>query len=1084
MRILHKCFPKHFLRTYALMAFFVICAIVLSAFPVNAQEVSFSDFVGGNIRLGNGYYDSIRVRTSDNEFVSHILEDIVFTGVTISHGRITHANGAEPFRAYNLDLGFAGGEITVSHGKVYLTAKLYLPQIFSMAEAAEGNGEPDISTAADRVEESVQIYFDGENVGFGQVSLGLPDLIMVGVGSLTGVVFQLRTDPSFYLHVGGGIHLSAAGDSDASPGIDTELEVGIMERDGDSIPALKKFEIGASGLDINLDGMEITFLQGADLSVGDVFIDLDNLGMLGGMFLSGKIILTVLPAVDGLSVLEIDAGGKIKPWPIYISIFSETKLFGMFDMSDSTVTYWYPNHFSYSVSDYVIPGVLSINGTLSAGSWRDEFLRNACPGSDWSSWDTSTDGCVVNALNDWGNTNLGFCSTVDEAKSWDTLFHGEIGVDFSIPDSVPIVGGKSLFGGWGRVTQDYIYGRIDPWWSPWYASALLEFAVGDVVYNGGWKINEIQPTNSWEIPYNQYFIFEKGMDSVVSLDRWKRMKSARSMSGAGPDRVALLTFMNNWKQVDASTTGSGMKPFERSRNGNNVTTLQIPEGVPAAIIRLNYENENVEGISMKLTMPDGTILNFTDGFQPDGYSNVNGYSQFRPAAREGFFVLDSPAGGDYIVTVENEQELGNFTVEALVMNHPAEVEIISIEPVEGTNEYEVKWRDSDPDDSSSVYVYVDTDRKEGNGFLIGAYPEDDEIDSHTFDTTSLNVPAGDYYVAVGVSDGKYGIVWDYSEQRIHIEDPDLADPVQGISVTAGDGQFTATWTPSEDANVVGYEVLWTENDMPGHFEGRLSINGREKNQLTIEDLKNGVPYLVTVIALDNYTERSHPENIVRVIPHKSNRTTSYVSTSEPCQYARIGELYVHMPKFPDSERYTPYGIEMKWNLVAGPEGLTVRESDGFVQWTPSEDQRGDHSITLERSIYLTGALIETVDDSFELVVRYAHEMQSRGNTANHVLSSPELTAVKGEKYDHQIQIHDLNGTPTFRLMEGPSGMVCSDSGLLSWQVPEDAKGSPVRVKVTYADGEEEGYEYFLDVMSQPASDSSGICFISSLLSSL
>ena len=53
-----------------------------------------------------------------------------------------------------------------------------------------------------------------------------------------------------------------------------------MELEGKEFIGLKKFEIGASGLDINLDGMEITFLQGISIGIGDVFIDVDNLGIL------------------------------------------------------------------------------------------------------------------------------------------------------------------------------------------------------------------------------------------------------------------------------------------------------------------------------------------------------------------------------------------------------------------------------------------------------------------------------------------------------------------------------------------------------------------------------------------------------------------------------------------------------------------------------------------------------------------------------------------------------------------------------------------------------------------------------------
>ena len=177
--------------------------------------------------------------------------------------------------------------------------------------------------------------------------------------------------------------------------------------------------------------------------------------------------------------------------------------------------------------------------------------------------------------------------------------------------------------------------------------------------------------------------------------------------------------------------GQSEAEFIKVRDRQQAWLMEMPNlALPEVTVGAD-ENENVESISMTLVMPNGTELNFASGSEPDVYTSVSGYSQFKPAAREGLFVLRNPAGGDYTVTVENEQELGNFTVEVLAMNHPAEVDIISVEAAGSENEYEVKWQVSDPDDSASVYVYVDSNREAGGGFIIGAYPEDDEIDSHT-----------------------------------------------------------------------------------------------------------------------------------------------------------------------------------------------------------------------------------------------------------------------------------------------------------------------------------------------------------------
>ncbi len=1033
-----------------------------------AQSISFSDLLTGNIDLPDNTYSKLEVDGYGIDGHFALLDRLVFTNATISDGRLTHAEGSEPFRSYGLDFSFLGGAIDIHDGKLYLTSTLRLPQIFAMASDSDPT-KPGASVYQP-IEEQLTVYFDGENVGFSEIDLQLPDLILEGVGSLTGVTFQLATDPAFYLHVGGGIHLAQLSgvpglDDDSSPGIDTELEVGKLQDRGMAYSGLKKFRIAASGLDQNIDGMDIVFLQSIDISIGDIMIDLEELERLASFYLEGSLTLTVLPAVDGIAIVEVTAGGKVKPWPIYISIFSSSKFFGFFELSDSQITYQFPNMFLYSVCNYLIPGVIKIEGTLSGGSWRTQFVTSLCPMTPASAYDDLDhfdDECVQNALNNWQDTNIGLCDTPEEARVWDTLFHGGISAHIQIPDAIPIVGGNELAGIDGRVTQDFIYARAD--FLLWYASALIRFGTSGVEFEGGWK-QLAQPLNSWEIPYNQPYILEEPTGSLTPYAHWRQQKSSKPMSVEEKKPIAILSFMDNWNRVDASTTGNGMKPFQVSPAGETVTTLHVPEGAPAVIFRLNYENEDGAALAMTLTLPDRTILNFTDGFLPDGFSEVIGYSTLKPAAREGYFTIDSPAAGDYIITVSNEEQLGNFTVEALVMGNPAEIELLSVEFTGQANECTVTWDCHDPDDNASVFVYLDPDRTEGAGYIIGAYPEEGEINSHTFDTTALSVPAGYYYVAAGISDGQFGMVWDYSEERIFISDPDAPAAVTGIAVACGDRHFTVEWEPSTDPTVAGYAVRWTEQDDLGHFEGEYSVYGRENHQLTITDMTNGVPYLVTVLAISEETKFSHPETVLRVVPHAADGSTPPVLISAPYPYARIGVEYVYMPKFSDCERHFQNGIEMKWTLLNGPEGMTVQESNGFMQWTPTSEQEGVHTVKLERSIYVQGTLTETIDESFTIKARYAYELPASENSTNHILSSPSLSAVEDTTYQHQIEVYDPNGAPAFALLEGPDGLTCSETGLLRWAVPQDTKGGPIRVLVIYSDGEEEAYDFYLDVIS-------------------
>ena len=994
--------------------------------------------------------------------------------VNIQRGRIHTVGGSGTTRLLGLDSEFAGTDIEVANGRLNITITVALPPMF--VKPSEG----DISIGIEKgtlvpIKERITIYLAGDHWGISDLSIQIPTIEIQGLFKIKKVIFEFREDP-FLLHLGAGVYFLAK-QEDKGIGIAGELAIGYIQP---QYPGLIKLSGSAFGMNLPLFDTG-AYLQGVEWDIENVSFD-----NLPAMVLGGGITITAGPELAGISAFAVDAEGRFRPWPFYIDIKADMSLFGFIPLGDAELSYSAPYDFYVAYTTYYLGGIVKMGGTIRIGSYRGQYVRQLCPVSRKpdNGWGDSNDSCVINALDQWARSDYGFqlvnssgelIRNYDEAtsqsqrnaKEWDTVINGEVGASIGIPDTVPIVAGMSFGSATARVTDKfiYIYGKITALFVDVCHASVLIYPNEQVIWEGG-KGAGFPGTNSWETPHNQKYFFDEDTQQLIPLSKWRQSNSALSRNSEENKPIAIVTFMSNWDRVDALTTGRGGDKVRFTPQGVPITNLQIPHDTQAVIIRLNYENQNVTELVMSVKLPDGTVLQVGEGALPDGYENVSGFSLFRPNQREAFVTLKEPEGGEYVITIENSESLGNFTVEALIQNHVPEVEIIGVEPTGEPNQYLVAWHDEDPDSSAVASVYLDRDREGGDGFLIGVYPEDNEENSHIIDADQLTLPAGDYYIAISVHDDRNNLVWAYSNQRIRIAHHELPDPIQDIAVGAGDGQFAIRWAPSTDENVEGYVVMYTAQGDLGYFESEKAVYGRTTNQTTVDGLINGVPLLVSVVVVDKEQRRSHPETIVRVIPHKLDGSTPPAPTTEPTEYAHIGELYVHKPKFSDSERHYQAGQEMTWNLIEGPEGLSVRPEDGFVLWRPTEDQVGQNLVALERKVYVQGTLLATLDESFEVLVGHPHQLHIPGNSANHFLSSPKLSAREGTVYEHQIDVHDLNGNPTFNLVEGPEGMTCDATGKLVWQVPESAGSYPVRVIVTYADGEEQEYDFHLDVITK------------------
>ena len=116
---------------------------------------------------------------------------------------------------------------------------------------------------------------------------------------------------------------------------------------------------------------------------------------------------------------------------------------------------------------------------------------------------------------------------------------------------------------------------------------------------------------------------------------------------------------------------------------------------------------------------------------------------------------------------------------------------------------------------------------------------------------------------------------------------------------------------------------------------------------------------------------------------------------------------------------------ISFSLITGPVGMTV-SSTGIVSWTPTVDQIGSQSVTLQATdANGMGNQSFTIEVSPDPAQTIPPTITSTAST--------EATADQPYSYDADSQLEAAGTDPiTYSLVSGPTGMSVSNGGLVSW----------------------------------------------------
>ncbi len=595
--------------------------------------------------------------------------------------------------------------------------------------------------------------------------------------------------------------------------------------------------------------------------------------------------------------------------------------------------------------------------------------------------------------------------------------------------------------------------------TPAIPALKIHFGFKYVATTGEFDWEKGGPYNAWEIP----------IEAPIKT---------------GAENGAFYVLTNWWTEDSASThpIRSAQKGLGRTKSGAAKADFHIDADVPAALFRLNYENTDATEVDMTVVTPGGESLHSADGALPTGFDNHLGYSRFNADSHEQVIVLLEPVLGAYTVTVDNGEALGNYTVDLLLQDALPWGEITSIEAGDEAGEYEISWEDHDPEGAPLVRLFLDHDRSGSDGFLVATLHASGNTGTYTLDSSALSVHAGDYFVRLEVDDGVNAPFTFHSDDTIRVVPDGAPAPVTGMQFLPDDGKFHISWDPSPTPNLLGYLVLYKDADEDlGHFNRRrfvpidVAVLGA-----TIDGLVNDDALLATVVAVDEEHRRSYPADIVRIIPHAPGGDTVPHIVSTPDTSATATYAYTHLPTMSDVN----FGTYV-WSLDAAPDDMTVNADCGLLTWTPTEAQEGAHDVTLR----LTKNGDDTLSDtqSFSVHVYPPHQANGLEEHAYQVASAPPTNTTDTGSYDgakngaggfapyeYQVLVHGPTNDLHYELAAGPDGMaINTGTGLITWDVPDDAKGAWVRVLITAEGQHKLEQDFYLHVRRRDHSPDAG-----------
>lgn len=197
------------------------------------------------------------------------------------------------------------------------------------------------------------------------------------------------------------------------------------------------------------------------------------------------------------------------------------------------------------------------------------------------------------------------------------------------------------------------------------------------------------------------------------------------------------------------------------------------------------------------------------------------------------------------------------------------------------------------------------------------------------------------------------------------------------------------------------------------------------------------------------------QSFVLTVGDTSVNPSSPLILSTPTLIAAVGQTYIYVPFAQDQD-----GDALTFSALTSPTGLTIDSDSGTMEWSPTSDQIGFHTLTLR------------VDDGRGGVSTQLFTVEVQSEVANlppSFVSTPLAIATVDELYQYVSESLDLNDDDLqYDVLRGPQGLIIDPlNGMVQFQPTADQLGTH-RIELQVTDGNASGFQTFdLEVRGGP-----------------
>ncbi|MEM7394929.1 MAG: PKD domain-containing protein, partial [Verrucomicrobiota bacterium] len=197
---------------------------------------------------------------------------------------------------------------------------------------------------------------------------------------------------------------------------------------------------------------------------------------------------------------------------------------------------------------------------------------------------------------------------------------------------------------------------------------------------------------------------------------------------------------------------------------------------------------------------------------------------------------------------------------------------------------------------------------------------------------------------------------------------------------------------------------------PLRFDWDFGDQAVSMGEQTFHAFEAGGDFNVVLTVTDSHLAESIVTNLVHV-----NLPPIFVST--PPADVNEDTLFTYLPVVTD-----PDGVANNFEIIEAPAGMTLTPGTGALNWTPDNDDVGQHVVILA----VRDNLNASAEQHFVLDVINVNDPPV-------ILSTPPTNAGVNAAYIYQVYARDDDRDPlSFSLVQSPAGMSIQSGGLISW----------------------------------------------------